>query len=93
MYLEIFFIIWKWINTSFRKRSNVNFHGYAIPGQARDDVKYLWPYNFTTVRLRVGARNDDLYPRPLRDTKETAELCEACDPVCRVLRVEFVNES
>ena len=30
--------------------------------------------------------------RPLRDTKGTAELCEACDPVCRVLRVEVLNE-
>ena len=64
MYLEIFFIIWTRINTSFRKRSNDNFLGDAIPGQARDDVKYLWPYNFTTLRLRVGARNDDFYPRP-----------------------------
>ncbi len=30
--------------------------------------------------------------RPLRDTKGTAELCEACDPVCRVLREEVLNE-
>ena len=31
-------------------------------------------------------------PLPLRDTKGTAELCEASDPVCLVLRVKFVNE-
>ena len=31
-------------------------------------------------------------PSPLRDTKGTAELCEACDPVCLVLWAEFVNK-
>ena len=30
--------------------------------------------------------------RALPDTKGTAELCEACDPVCLVLRVEFLSE-
>ena len=31
-------------------------------------------------------------PRPLRNTKGSAELCEACDTVCLALRAKFVNE-